>query len=350
MPASSSLTPEIAKPKSPRRWFRFSLATLFLVLTIGCICLGVIVNRAHRQQRAAAMVARTGFLIQYSYEIDGDGRFIPNATPPGPAWLRDRLGIEYFGDIVSVAPAFLTDTQLSDRDLACLRNLSKLRSLSIPNSQITDAGCSHFYSLPALEYANLSNSSFSDAGLAHLKYCRHLQSLVLDETPIHGKGFAGFSSNSKLVALSLNHTPFDDSGMEFLAKLPNLEILHFNGTKITDRSLALLSSLPLEVLCIEETRVTSAGLAHLRSHPTLKHLMLDETDIGDDGVVHLATMPLLNNLWIRNEYITEACFDDLMKCQSLTGLVIDEKFSPEAVARLKKGLPNCTVSELSSGK
>lgn len=296
------------------------------------------------------MLKHAGFIVQYSYEIDADGRSIPNAMPPGPAWLRKRLGIEYFDDIVSVSRAFMVGKKLSDQDFDCLRYLSKMRSLTIPDSRITDAGCLNLDTLPALEDVNLSSSSISDAGLAHLTHCRQLRSLILVKTQIHGQGFAGISSNSKLVYLLLDDTPFNDSGMEHLAELSSLRELSLDRTKITDRGMASFASLPLETLCINETRVTGAGLAHLRGHRTLERLLLDGTNVADDGVAHLATMPRLNTLWLRNDHITEACFADLIKCQSLTGLVIDENFSPVAVERLRKGLPNCEITELSSGK
>jgi hypothetical protein len=54
----SMLTPK-------RRWAQFSLASLFVVVTILCVWLSVVVNRAHRQRDAVAAIEALGGEVGY---------------------------------------------------------------------------------------------------------------------------------------------------------------------------------------------------------------------------------------------------------------------------------------------
>ena len=99
------------RTKSERRFLRFSVRTLLIVLTILCIWLGWKVERARRQREAVAFVHEMGGSVNYDYEVDNDGRFAPNAEPPGPKWLRRQLGVDFFDDVIL---ARLVEAEVSD--------------------------------------------------------------------------------------------------------------------------------------------------------------------------------------------------------------------------------------------
>ena len=52
----------------------------------------------------------------------------------------------------------------------------------------------------------------------------------------------------------------------------------------------------LEVADSYRTRVTDAGLAHLKGLPSLQHLDLDSTEVTCAGLAHLKEMPHLQSL------------------------------------------------------
>src|SRR6478752_1724301 len=105
-----------------RRWFRFSLRTLLLIITALCVWLGMQVNAARRQKEVVDAIVKAGGRVGYDYEVTPS--FIlstsatqrrllahsmapkydinPNATPSSPAWLRDRIGADYFHNVISV--------------------------------------------------------------------------------------------------------------------------------------------------------------------------------------------------------------------------------------------------------
>jgi hypothetical protein len=54
----SMLTPK-------RRWAQFSLATMFVAVTVLCVWLAVVVNRANRQRDAVAAIEALDGLVEY---------------------------------------------------------------------------------------------------------------------------------------------------------------------------------------------------------------------------------------------------------------------------------------------
>jgi len=159
MGLSTSKIAAFLKPK--RRWFQFSLATLFLVTTALAVWLGIWTDRARKQQRAVEAIRQRGGIVAYSYETEG-GPGQP--TPPGPRWLRDSLGIDYLDRVVAVN--FTGDT-FTDADLELLQGSPRLENLFLHSANITDAGLVHLQGLRELRVLRLE-CSITDAGMEHL--------------------------------------------------------------------------------------------------------------------------------------------------------------------------------------
>jgi hypothetical protein len=99
------------------------------------------------------------------------------------------------------------------------------------------------------------------------------------------------------------------------------ERVSFKGTNATDADLARLARLPglrgLQRLYLSGTKISDAGLVHLQGFRELEYLSLDGTAVTDAGLVHLTRVRNLSSLHLGTARVTE-----------------------EAVARLKKSLPN----------
>ena len=91
-------------PKRKRRWFRFSLKMFVVVLTVFCVWLGLLVHRVNKQKEAVQWVKDQGGAVFYDFEWNVEGGQIDDPQPPGPDWLRELIGVDYFADVVKVNP------------------------------------------------------------------------------------------------------------------------------------------------------------------------------------------------------------------------------------------------------
>jgi len=74
-----------------RRWFQFSLRTLFVVMTIAALWLGMVMHRARKLRRSVHAITAAGGAIYFHHQWED-----AEAPPPGPTWLRRLVGDEPF--------------------------------------------------------------------------------------------------------------------------------------------------------------------------------------------------------------------------------------------------------------
>jgi Leucine-rich repeat (LRR) protein len=217
----SMLTPK-------RRWAQFSLATMFVVVTVLCVSLSVVVNRANRQQDAVAAIEALGGRVEYAEPDQETSAAFPRQ------FLRRWLPRDYFDEVREVD---LNGTQVTDAGLAHLQGLTALQELYLRGTQVTDAGLAHLRGLTGLLSLNLNDTQVTDAGLAHLQGLSGLGTLSLSGTQVTDAGLAHLQGLTGLQELSLRLTQVTDAGLEHLQGLTGLEILILNGTQVTDAGL-----------------------------------------------------------------------------------------------------------------
>ncbi len=173
-----------------RRYLRFSVRGLIvLVLVIGA-GLGWVVRSARMQREAVAAIKDAGGIAFYNWEWR-DGNPVVGGKPWAPKWLVERIGVDYFGHVTCVQLISLskpTDTTLThvarltelevliigpstlgDDELAHLKSLTKLLSLAVIGTQVTDAGLAHLKGLTNLSFVYLGGTQVTDAGTRGLK-------------------------------------------------------------------------------------------------------------------------------------------------------------------------------------
>ena len=151
-------------PKPKRRWYQFSLKTLLVVMTVTCVWLAIISDRARRQRAAVDRIHELGGTLLYNYET-GSSEY-KGDDPPGPDWLVELIGVDYFDDVVAVR---LRDLPVTDADLDLVRDLPDLRGLSISRTKVTDAGLAHLTALTKLERLDLDGTNITVAGIKKLQ-------------------------------------------------------------------------------------------------------------------------------------------------------------------------------------
>ena len=139
--------------KRRRRWFQFSLRTLFvfvLVVSIMMSWLGSKIARPWRQKEAIDVVRSAGGLVKFS------------ASSSVPAWLENLGGGDFFSDVDSV---FVNATDFGDDEAACLESLTSLDTLSLYGTQVTDAGLEHLKELPELGWLSVEHTQVTAQGI-----------------------------------------------------------------------------------------------------------------------------------------------------------------------------------------
>ncbi len=115
-----------SKP-TPRPWRRFlrftirGLIVLVLVIAAGC---GWIVRQAHAQRDAVAAITKAGGNVLYDWTWS-NGKLIPGGKPWVPHWVAEQIGVDYFGHVTEVSlNARATDETMAH--VACLSQVERL--------------------------------------------------------------------------------------------------------------------------------------------------------------------------------------------------------------------------------
>jgi hypothetical protein len=88
-------------PHPLRRFLRFSVRGLIVVVLVIVVWLGWIVQQAHVQRDAVAAIRRSGGEVFYDWEWK-DGHRIIGGEPWPPRWLVHLVGVDYFGQVTTV--------------------------------------------------------------------------------------------------------------------------------------------------------------------------------------------------------------------------------------------------------
>jgi hypothetical protein len=203
-----------------RRFLRFSMRGLIILVLLISGWLGWIVRSARIQRDAVAAMKRTGALVVY-----GSGSTTnqtPQITHPwAPKYLVDFLGIDYFVDVSGV----YFQKHCSDAELLFVGRLTQLHDLYVLPSSVSDAGLAHLNGLPNLSELCLDGTAVTDAGLIELKAHPNLTHLNLNNTRVSDAGLPHLKALTKLSTLMLSGAQATDAGIENLKQaLPGLTI------------------------------------------------------------------------------------------------------------------------------
>jgi hypothetical protein len=174
-----------AESKYWRRWFQFRLRTLLVIVAAVSAALGVVSSRANQQRRAVEQIKSAGGVVGYDFECDEKFNRRADPTPPGPDWLRNLIGVDYFA-----TPVYAEVHDGNDEALATLAELPNLRALELTDDlNITDAGLARLKDLSQLEILYVDGcEKLTDASLQHLRKLKRLSALIALGTRITPEG------------------------------------------------------------------------------------------------------------------------------------------------------------------
>jgi hypothetical protein len=146
-----------------RRWAQFSLLTLFLVVTVLCVGLSLVVAvvvPAERQRRAVVAIKALGGSVEY---VEPDQKATESFPRP---FLQRWLPRDYVDEVREID---LSVTEVTDVGLAQLQGLTALQELNLGYTKVTDAGPARLQRLTGLRELDLYGTHVTDAGLAEFQ-------------------------------------------------------------------------------------------------------------------------------------------------------------------------------------
>jgi hypothetical protein len=174
-------------PHPLRRFLRFSVRGLIVVVLVIGAGLGWIVREAHVQRDAVAAIERAGGSVRY--HTGWTYSEFPEAQELwAPKWLVDAIGIDYFDQVDSVGFYGSGHPVCTDEALVHVGRLPGLLFLSVDGGSVTDTGLTHVKGLTNLDELNLRSTQITDAGLADLKGLTKLYRLYLGGSQVTDAG------------------------------------------------------------------------------------------------------------------------------------------------------------------
>lgn len=229
------MTDSAAKPR--RRWPRFSVRSLLLLIVLIAVPLAWKFNQVRNQRLVVAEITNLNGQIIYHHEMRQVRMARQTAEPPGPKWLRALLGEDFFAALVWME---INDPRVSDETIALVSTLPDLKELHIRSDQLSDRGLGHLAGLKTLKYLNLVGRQITDNGLEQIAKFKQLKGLDLNAEKVSDDGLAQIAKLTKLHQLSLGTSGFSqdrmnitDEGLLHLQALKNLRFLQFNSSKVT---------------------------------------------------------------------------------------------------------------------
>jgi hypothetical protein len=224
-------------PKPRLRWYQYRLRTLLIVMTLLAVWMAHISHRARQQKMAVEKVHRLGGTVEYDFRVTknittGFPSHDPQAKPPGPAWLRNFLGDDYFQTVVVLGLG--GNKTVTDDDLALLSDMPDLKVLNLDETNITDDGLAYVKKLKKLEFLFLRRTSIGDRGLEQIKDITTLQLLVLSDTKVTDEGTKYLQNLNLKSGLDLANTDVSDKSLQYFSKLKNLRNLSLADTNVTE--------------------------------------------------------------------------------------------------------------------
>jgi len=197
--------------------------------------------------------------------------------------LFPKLRELYLGDILGgKGLRFLADT------------CTGLERLQLDYAKISVEGARHIGKIKTLQTLSLRGSSVGDLHMAELAGLTNLRTLVLSETAVTDRGLKYLASATKLQELWVGRTGVSGEAATCFSKLSTLCL---EGEYVDDQSIGYVLQCPnLELLVLDQSKITTAGVERLGRHKRLSRLMLNYFELTDKGVASLWSLPSLQRI------------------------------------------------------
>ena len=262
-------------------------------------------------------------------------------------WLAEIRGIKTLEGLF-FRGNFNFDQGIGDQDAQTIGSFPNLLALSLLETRISDKGVSELRNLKKLKVLTLSGCrNVTDKGIEALSGLTELQDLNLDHTSVTRACLRHLEGLTKLRRFSLSFPSDDKSagGLKYLRKMKELRELNARKLCAGDDDLeAAVELTELRELDLTYTDVTDKGLKHLSRLKHLRVLDLFGTKVEGPGLAHLVEIKSLRHLVLGRTLLDERALEHLRKMDHLASLeVSDSGLSPQEIRELKKALPKTKI-------
>ena len=222
--------------------------------------------------------------------------------------LKDLSGTLRANEVIAAVQAGTRTTAglLDDECLVQIAEVGSTRRLRLYDCRLTSAVWPSIAKLKQLEELTITFAEISGEKSSNIASLTKLKSITLNESNIMDTDLAHFSKLDRLEFIELySCRKIGDSGVKAFSGLTPLVHLGLHGTKVGDAGLAHLSGLiKLTELDLGNTAVTDAGLVNLSGMRKLQLLVLDGTAVNGSGLGSLIKMPDMSQLQLMNSQLT----------------------------------------------
>lgn len=218
-------------------------------------------------------------------------------------------GLQHLAALKGLEHLHLSGAKITDREIAsCVRRLPGLRTLFVSRSPLlTSKWLEALEDCKSLTELTLAVMPVGDSGLEALQRVKSLTSLHLCSMPISEAGIGAVGKLRSLRSLDLKHTDVGDRALVRLAGLGDLHELDLSNTKIRGSGLVAMKGMTrLRELNLGETPLDDSGIANLGGSSSLRDLSLDRTQVSDEGIAHLKGLKKLEILGLSYTSVTDA--------------------------------------------
>jgi len=323
-----------------RLLFRFSLATLLVVMVIVCVIsanIGSSWRDVTRQQRAVNQLRNVGAQIEMKQLL-----FSRNSPRAWLAWWKVE-GADQVPASVYYSPLTNRSTPFSDSQWEALSNLPSVTSVSVNGARASERAIDALMELKDLSHLKLSQALLTDESARRLSTLSNLVDLDVSGSPITDDAITTFKNLTQLEQLNLKGSrATETSVLELWRALPNLTITAANGESIPSHNdIAKVKRLVLGSGFSDESLH-----CFLPEAKSLTFLYLSGETMTDQALEVLRQNSNLNFLTLDSENFSSGCLKSLQGHQGLFSLSLRMKSCDPQDLKLLASFSNLRHLEL----
>ena len=149
--------------------------------------------------------------------------------------------IEKWHNLPTMTNLILYGRGVSDYGLKMLERCQSLRELQLVDTNITDKGLASLANITSLRWLTIDTAAISDTGIAYLKGLKHLEGLQLVNTRTSDDSMGVLLNYPKLAYLEASGCSISEKGINFISQIGSLNSLRLAAPTVQDDAFLGLS-------------------------------------------------------------------------------------------------------------